>query len=203
MTTRFLSTLAALAASVTLGANLISSGSAQAAIFDFNAVWADNTTTKGWIELDDTKVNQYSNYYFHQRAWWNLDSILDADFTHEGTRYNSSDITNLSFTGYIFSESGYHQPLYGSATNYLSLGFNNQSVSFFDYGADGSTHSESDYGSKYTNDEWWSEKTTNSVSVVERSAEAVPEPTTMAGLALVGLGIAGTRRKQTKASVKV
>lgn len=31
----------------------------------------------------------------------------------------------------------------------------------------------------------------------------VPEPTTMAGLALVGLGIAGTRRKQTKASVKV
>ena len=41
------------------------------------------------------------------------------------------------------------------------------------------------------------------VSVVERSAKATPEPTTIAGLALVGLVIAGTRRKKTKAAATV
>ena len=60
MTTRFLSKIVALATSVTLGASLILSGSAQAAIFDFNAVWNDNTTTEGWIEVDDTKGSQGS-----------------------------------------------------------------------------------------------------------------------------------------------
>lgn len=201
MTARLLAALAALAASVTLGANLISGGSAQAAIFDFNAVWNDSTTTKGWFEVDDTPEYQasYSGYYDYQ--YWQLNSVLDADFTHEGTRYGKSDLTYLYLYNYDFSE-GYYQSYYGNVANHLYLGFNNQAVSFNDNGVDGSSHYYGDSGYKYTNSSYYGASAT-SVSVVERAAKAVPEPTTMAGLALVGIGIAATRRKQTKASVKV
>ena len=204
MTARLLSTIAALAASVTLGANLISGGSAQAAIFDFNAVWNDSTTTKGWFEVDDTPDYQYSNggYYAYDYKNWLLNSVLDADFTHEGTRYGKSDLTYLYLYNYNFPE-GYYQPYYGNVANHLYLGFNNQTVSFNDNSVDGGAHYYSDSGSKYTNNYGSYGGSATSVSVVERAAKAVPEPTTMAGLALVGIGIAATRRQQTKASVKV
>lgn len=202
MTARLLSTIAALAASVTLGANLISGGSAQAAIFDFNAVWNDNTTTKGWFEVDDTPDWQgsYSGHYDYKS--WQLNSVLDADFTHEGTRHGKSNLTYLSLYNYNFSEGGYYQSYYGNVANFLSLGLNNQNVYFNDYGVGGSPNAYSDYGYKYTNSSYYGASAA-SLSVVERAAKAVPEPTTMAGLALVGIGIAATRRKQIKALVKV
>ena len=230
MTTRFLSTIFKLAASVTLGASLISSGSAQAAIFDFNVVWDDNTTTEGWVEFDDAKLRQYSyddsiyGYDYHQfenknfsydyRFWVGSDSLLDADFTHEGTRYDESNLSDFYFQNSIYpekgyGETGYYRPFYGKSVNGLFLTFDNLNVNIMDYGVDGSTHSVPDWGGKSIfgpdNPEGL-EKTpifARSLSVVERSAKATPEPTTMAGLALVGLGMAVTRRKQTKASVEV
>ena len=198
MNTRFLSTLVALAASVTLGANVISSGSAQAAIFDFDAVWDDNTTTEGWIEFDDAKAYQNSNYDYDVRTWW-FDGLLDADFTHEGTRYGKSDLTSLYFDNYIFPESSFLRLYYGNIYNHLYISFNNNQIGFEDMGADGSPSSFSDSSYKVTDDYYIG--AARSFSVLERSAKATPEPTTMAGLALVGLGLAVTRRKKAKAPV--
>jgi hypothetical protein len=182
---------------------LVSAGSAQAAIFDFDVLWKDGTTTKGWLDVDDTKSSKttYGGTNAFNLQSWSLTSLLNADFTHEGTRYGKSNLTSFRLENYNFLESSVHLPTYGNVANSMKLRFNNQEFTLNDIGADGSSHANSDSGHKYSKDESYGSAT--SVSFVERSAKAVPEPTTMAGLALVGLGIAATRRKQTKASVKV
>lgn len=201
-TTRFLSSITALAG-MTLAASLLQAGSAQAAAFyDFNIEWNDSTTTAGWLKVNDTPDYEGSDpYYGYNYQGWSQNNLLDANFTHEGTSYNKSDITSLNLSHYDFPAGSYLQPYYGNVANFLNLGLSNQFFYASDVGADGSPSHNSDYGDKYTNGSYGG--SAKSVSLVERSAKAVPEPTTMAGLALAGIAFATTRRKQQKAMVRV
>ena len=57
--------------------------------------------------------------------FWDFNGLLDADFTHEGTRYDESDLTSFNLYSYILPEVSYYRPIYGSATNFLYLTFDN------------------------------------------------------------------------------
>ncbi|MBD1865697.1 MULTISPECIES: PEP-CTERM sorting domain-containing protein [Trichocoleus] len=201
----FIRSIATVVAGVTLGANLLQAGSAQAASFyDFNIQWDDNTATTGWLQVDDTPdyqyQYQYGNGYDYSYKGWSLNSLLDASFTHKGTAYGKSGINNMGLTHYDFPAGGYYQPYYGNAANFLNLGFSDQNQYSYFYAedtTDGRTAIYGDYGYKYDNN-YSSYAGARATSITERSAEAVPEPTTLAGLALAGAGIAATRRKQQR-----
>ncbi|MBD2122526.1 PEP-CTERM sorting domain-containing protein [Trichocoleus sp. FACHB-262] len=209
----FIRSIATVAAGLALGANLLQAGSAQAASFyDFNIQWDDNTATTGWFEVDDTPDYQYqyqdpywgSDYSYSYKNW-SLSSLLDASFTHKGTAFGKSDLSHMYLDNYDFPAGGYYQPLYGNVANFLNLGFSAQSqysyLYAYDTGVDGSPALNSDYGYTYQHDNnynYYSSASARAVSITERSAEAVPEPTTLAGLALAGVGIAASRRKQQR-----
>ncbi|HEY9909104.1 MAG TPA: PEP-CTERM sorting domain-containing protein [Thermosynechococcaceae cyanobacterium] len=195
--TRFLPSLATVATGLTLGASVLSAGAAQAfSFYDFNIQWADTTTTTGWVQVDDTPDIQFSQPdNSSQEQTWTLSSLLDASFTHEGTPYGKSDITNVSLVRAAF-QADVLQQRFGTLSNTIGLSFDNQFFGATDYGADGSPAIETDYADKFnavaSTDE------TISVSLTERPAAAVPEPTTMAGLALAGAGMAAVRRRQQR-----
>jgi hypothetical protein len=199
---KFFPAIATVAAGLALGANLLQAGSAQAASFyDFNIQWDDNTATTGWFQVDDTPDYQYSgtSYYYGDYSYkgWNVNSLLDASFTHEGTTYGKSDINYMGLTHYDFPAGGYYQQYYGNVFNDLYVSFGNQYSYFYagDTGVDGSPALYPDYGYKYNNNYYYA-GSARAVSIKEHSAEAVPEPTTLAGLALAGVGIAASRRKK-------
>ncbi|MBM0745712.1 PEP-CTERM sorting domain-containing protein (plasmid) [Phormidium sp. CLA17] len=197
--TRFLPSLATVAAGLTLGASVLSAEAAQAlSFYDFNIQWADTTTTMGWIQVDDTPDSQFSlpDDGFQEQTW-TLSSLLDASFTHEGTPYGKSDITNMSLVRAAFQTDVFQQR-FGSLYNSIGLSFANQFFGAIDYGADGSPAIETDYADKFS--VVASTDNTISVSLTERPSEAVPEPTTMAGLALAGAGMAAVRRRQQRKS---
>jgi len=199
--TRFFPTITTIFAGLALSLSLLQAGSAQAGIFDFDIKWTDNTTTKGWLELDDSPESQYQyNYsgYSYTTQYWDQTSLLDASFTHEGTSYDKSAVTSLGLQHYDFPDGSYYQPYYGKFLSYLNLSFGNQYL----YGSDSDAGSQSysnDYGYKYNTTGWWTYTgSATSVSIVERSAKAVPEPVTLAGLALVGAGLVASRRKHLR-----
>ncbi|MBD2124434.1 PEP-CTERM sorting domain-containing protein [Trichocoleus sp. FACHB-262] len=205
---RFFTSIATIAAGLTFGAHLLQVGSAQAASFyDFNIQWTDNTITTGWFQMDDTPdfQDQYQSHdgttnYSSSYNYWDVDSLLDISFIHEGTTYVKSDINYIGFYHYDFPAGVYQQPYSGNSRNHLIIGLGNQDSTLYaiDYGADGSPAIYRDSGSEYRNNYGLPERSATAVSIRERSAQAVPEPATIVGLALTGVGVAASRRKQQR-----
>ena len=183
MMTRFLASITAVATGVTRAVRLLQASSAQViSFYDFNIQWEDGSVTTGWLKVNNTPSYQDSKPGNYSLQALDLNSLLDASFTHEGTSYGKLDITTLTLAHYAVSANSDYQLNLGNVFNFLSLGFGNWSVSASDYGADGSQSYLSDSGTKYNTELHVGTSQAVSVSIVERPAKAVPKSITLAEL---------------------
>jgi len=192
------SKITASVAGIVLGLMTLKADLVQAfTLYDFSVTWSDGVVSSGHAAIDEstptTAVSDYSDSFSYSRKQWNF---VEFTVDHRGKTYGLADLYAGYISQYAFPETSAYFPTYGNAIDYLYAEiWENGSPAFTVHKVDFSPIAKyEDYGPSrdYVNnlravDTAWAPSWTSS---------AVPEPTTLAGLAVAGVGLMAQRRRK-------
>ncbi|MCS6812151.1 MAG: PEP-CTERM sorting domain-containing protein [Cyanobacteria bacterium] len=196
--------------SLVLGIATFGANAAQAyGLYQFTVTWQDGAVSEGrvTIDLDNPRIDVTDNssaFSYRQREWQFVDFFL----AHRGRTYSLADLYGGYINQYEFPVTSAYYPVYGSAVNYLYAEIWNDGKPLVAiHRVDIASRSRSDYGPsvdyaygvKALDSNWVGPVLLNPPDdgePVPGGGAAIPEPMTVAGLALAGAGLLAYQRQR-------